>query len=138
MPGNALKLLAIGTAFAVVPALSAKAPAQQGSVFGMRSPPPRAPGGGHHGGGHGFGGVWIVEREVPVVVERVVEVPATTPVVPAAPPVEPREPYMLGKRYASLPGGCMKLIEGRASYYYCGDGEWYRPSGRMYLAVAKP
>ena len=127
-----ISLFAIGAALAVTPAL-----AQQSSGFGYRTPPPPKHGGGH-GGHHGFGGgIWIVEREVPVVVERVVEVPVAVP-VPAAPPPEPREPFVLGKRYASLPGGCMKLIEGGASYYYCGDGEWYRAAGKQYLAVAKP
>lgn len=93
--------------------------------------------------GQGFngglgGGVWIVEREVPVIVEREVvirEVPAPA----VALPPEPRKPYKLGASYASLPGGCMKMIEGGASYYWCGGAEWYRlVGGSQYRAVAKP
>ena len=38
----------------------------------------------------------------------------------------PRKPYVIGNSYASLPGGCMKMIEEGAHYYYCGGGEWYR------------
>ena len=53
----------------------------------------------------------------------------------------PREPYVLGKSYASLPGGCMKMIEDSVSYYLC-SGEWYRQVGggrsAKYKAVAKP
>jgi hypothetical protein len=44
---------------------------------------------------------------------------------------------VIGASYASLPGGCMKWIEGGASYYYCG-GEWYRQLGKQYRAVARP
>ena len=96
---------------------------------------------GRHGG-HGFrgiGGVWIVEREVPVIVER--EVVREVPVpVPAEPPPPPRKPYVIGNSYASLPGGCMKLIEEGVSYYYC-SGEWYRQVGSgsaaTYKAVAR-
>jgi len=104
--------------------------------------------GGHgnmHGRFHdGFGGgVWIAEREVPVYIE--------TPPPPAAAPLPeqaqggakeapPREAYVIGKTYASLPGSCMKLIEEGVSFYYCG-GEWYRQVGEgraaMYRAVAR-
>ena len=86
--------------------------------------------------GHGFPGFIIVERTVPVVIEREVvrEVPAAAP----APPPPPRKPYAVGASYASLPGGCLKMIEGGASYYYCGGGEWYRAVGKLYRAVAKP
>lgn len=97
---------------------------------------------GRPGGGHGFrgiGGVWIVEREVPVIVER--EVVKEVPVpVPAEPRPPPRKPYVIGNSYASLPGGCMKLIEEGASYYYC-SGEWYRQVGEgssvQYKAVKR-
>lgn len=114
---------------------------QVASPFGLRSPPPRDHGRGHHGGKfHGLhGGVWIVEREVPVIIEREV-VREVVQAAPAAPPPEPRKPYVVGKRYASLPSSCMKLIEGGASYYYCGAGEWYRQMGSRgarYLAVAR-
>ena len=129
---KSISLIAIGAALAVT-----QAHAQQSPGFGYRTPP-TPPKHGGHGGHHGFvGGIWIVEREVPGVVERVVEVPVAVPVL-AAPSPEPREPFVLGKRYASLPGGCMKLIEGQASYYYCGDGEWYRATGKQFLAVRKP
>lgn len=98
---------------------------------------------GFHGG---FGGVWIVEREVPVFIER------ETPPPPAAAPLPeeaqggakapPRKPYVIGASYASLPGGCMKLIDEGVSYYYCSGGEWYRQIGggrdARYRAVAKP
>ncbi len=98
---------------------------------------------GKHGGGkHGFhGGFFVVEREVPVIVER--EVVREVPVVvqPVA-PAPPRKPYVIGSNYASLPPqGCMKLIDDGASYYYC-SGEWYRQTGggrdAKYKAVAKP
>ena len=95
---------------------------------------------------HGFhGGVFIVEREVPVIVEREVvrEIKAAAPPVAVAAPVSPRKPYVIGGTYASLPPqGCMKLIEDGASYYFCGGGEWYRPLGEgraaRYRAVARP
>jgi hypothetical protein len=94
--------------------------------------------------GHGFhggfgGGVWIVEREVPVVVK--VETPAPPPSAKSdGPPPrsgEERKPYVIGASYASLPGGCMKMIEEGASYYYCGGGEWYKQTGKLYRAVAR-
>lgn len=87
--------------------------------------------------GHGFGGFIVVEREVPVIVEREVIVREVA-AEPPAPPPPPREPYVVGRHYASLPGGCMKMIEGAASYYYCGGGEWYRPVGKQYRAIARP
>ena len=89
-----------------------------------------------HGFRGGFGGVWVVEREVPVIVERevVVEVPVPAEPPPAPPP---RDPYVIGKSYASLPGGCMKIVEPGASYYWCG-GEWYRQVGKEYRAVRQP
>jgi hypothetical protein len=97
--------------------------------------------GGFHGNGRGSGAlrhaqderVLIVEREVPVIVER------ETPPPPAAAgnlgtpntdvPKLPRKPYVIGSSYASLPGSCMKLIDGGVSYYYCSGGEWYRQTG---------
>jgi hypothetical protein len=76
----------------------------------------------------------IIEKEV------VREVPVAAPPPPPAPP--PREPYAVGKSYASLPsGGCMKMIADGASYYLC-SGEWYRQVGSgsaaKYMAVAQP
>jgi hypothetical protein len=44
---------------------------------------------------------------------------------------------VIGASYASLPGGCMKMIEEGASYYYCGGGEWYKQTGKLYRAVAR-
>ena len=91
--------------------------------------------------GQGFhgdsGGLWIVERE-PVIVEREVIREVAGPAAPPPAPPEPRKPFVIGQSYASLPGGCMKIIEGAASYYYCGGGEWYRPVGKQYRAVEKP
>ena len=100
-------------------------------------------------GGFGHGRVWIVEREVPpfdyaqddrepVIVERVIQAPPPPP-APAAnsgtpnrdvPGLPERKPYVVGKSYAALPGGCMKLIEEGSAYYYCGGGEWYKQMGK--------
>lgn len=84
----------------------------------------------HHGGNmHGLSsGIFVVEREVPVIVEKEVvrEKPAEPPVAVAPP--EPRKPYVIGSTYASLPAGCMKMIDGGATYYYC-DGDWYQQVG---------
>ena len=95
--------------------------------------------GGHgHGRFHGGfgGGVWIVDREVPVYVEREVVREVPVAVEPPA-PAPPREAYVVGKSYASLPPqGCMKLIEEGVSFYYCG-GDWYRQEGKQYRAVAR-
>ena len=88
----------------------------------------------------GFGnGVFVVDREVPVYVDREVPVPVPVAVEPPAPAV-PREAYVIGKTYASLPQSCMKLIEEGVSFYYC-SGEWYRQVGEgrgaMYKAVKR-
>ena len=131
-----LHMLATGMILAALPVFAAL-PAEAGrpSAFGLRTPPPP-----HHHGGGKHGGPFIpfivVEREVPVIVEREVVV-REVPAAPPAPPPEPRKPYVVGKSYASLPASCLKLIEGGASYYYCGGGEWYRLSGKRYLAVAR-
>lgn len=118
---NALHLLAMCAAAA---ALCAQADAQQrgvGSGFRRLPPPP------HHGGHFiGFPGVFVVEREVVHVIER--EVVHEDPPPPPEPPPPPREPYVIGKSYASLPGPCMKMIEEGASYYLC-SGDWYRQIG---------
>lgn len=118
---------------------ASEADAQSRVVIGGWSGPPRHGGGGLHGK-HGFGGFfafpgYVVEREVVHVIER--EVPVELPPPPEEPPPPPREPYVLGKTYASLPGGCMKMIEEGASFYLC-SGEWYRQVGKQYKAVAQP
>lgn len=105
---------------------------QQGSVRGFRD-------GFHRGMRHGFdGGVFIYEE--PEVVHDVLVVhdqPAAAPEPPPAPPA-PRERYVIGKSYASLPGGCMKMVEAGANYFLC-SGDWYREVGRdQYKAVAAP
>lgn len=142
------RLLAIGAALAALPTLAvAEANAQQRPVGG--GPRITLPSHTNHFSWerhHGFhGGVFIVERQVPVIVEReVVREVAVTP--PPTPPHQgegsPRKPYVIGSTYASLPPqGCMKLIEDGASYYFC-SGEWYRQlgTGRVakYRAVARP
>ena len=107
-------------------------------VSGGWSGPPQHGGGrlhgGHHGGFFAFPG-YVVEREVVHVIEREVVVPVEA--APAEPPPPPREPWVLGQRYASLPGGCMKMIEDGASFYFC-SGEWYRQESGGYRAVAAP
>ena len=113
--------------------------AQRSAIGAPRSPPPPT-----HGGMHGRHGVFFpvyFEREPTVIVQR--EVVREVPVVvePPPPPPKPREPYVVGKSYASLPGGCMKMIQDGASYYLC-SGEWYRQEGSggavTYKAVAQP
>ena len=84
------------------------------------------------------GQVWVVEREVPVVVEREVIREVAVPAAPAEAAAPPRKPYAIGASYDSLPGGCMKMIEGGESFYYCSGGEWYRQAGRDYVAVKQP
>ena len=130
---KALHLLGLSAAAAALLIFAAtKADAGERSL-GPRSPPPRP----HHGPVFGFPGVWVVEREVPVIVEREVVREVPVMVAPPEPPPPPREAYVIGKSYASLPGGCMKMIEPGASYYWC-SGEWYRQVGKQYLAVAAP
>ena len=82
--------------------------------------------------------VILVEEEVAVegkaeAVEPAKEAPAATP----EPKPEPREPYAIGKSYASLPGGCMKLIQDGVSYFNC-SGDWYQPKNGGYVAVNAP
>ena len=141
-------LLTASAALALLGLGAAEAKAQQRtSPFGPRITVPRDGGhwgdrrrGGHFRRGH-FGGFILVEREVPVIIEREVIVREVAAAAPAPPP-PPRKPYVIGKSYASLPGGCMKMIEGGASYYFCGGGEWYREItggiAAKYKAVAKP
>lgn len=130
---------------ALIPLLSAlasPAAAQAHSPGGPRTALTRANGGGvlpQRGFHVPF---FYPEREV-VVVEREVirEVPAGnlgTPNtdVPNSPP-PPRKPYVIGASYASLPPGCMKMVELAGTYFYC-SGEWYRQVGSVYRAVKEP
>ena len=112
-----------------------EAGAQRGPPGTIVSPRDLGHGRGHGHGFRGGGGFFFVDE---VVVEREVvrEVPAAPP-QPAVAPPEPRKPYVIGRVYASLPGGCMKLIESGASYYIC-SGDWYRQVGSQYKAVAQP
>jgi hypothetical protein len=90
------------------------------------------------GGHRGFGGTVFIEEE-PDVVHDVVVVHDEAAAAPEAPPPPPppREPYVIGRTYASLPGGCLKMVEGGASYFHCSEG-WYRQVGAQYRAVAGP
>jgi hypothetical protein len=107
---------------------------------------PAAPQGGVHGGGgfhggHGFrGGGFFFVPETEVVHDVVVvhDQPTAAPEPPPPPPA-PREPYVIGRTYGSLPGGCMKMVEGlgEASYFHCSEG-WYRQVGAQFRAVAGP
>jgi hypothetical protein len=121
------------TATAALLILSAAgAAAQPGTIpmkFG-RAPPPPPPSIGNFIGFPYYydqrGYTHVIEREI------IREVPVEAP-----PPPPPRDAYVVGKSYSSLPGGCMKMIEGGASYFYC-SGEWYREVGRNYQAVEPP
>jgi hypothetical protein len=128
-----VRLMAIGAMSALLVFASAGAGAQgrplgTGQRIVIPPPPPI-------GSFDTFPGFIVVEREVVRVVER--EVPVAAPPVVVAPPPPPRKPYVIGASYATLPGGCMKMIEEGVSYYYC-SGEWYRQMGKQYRAVAKP
>lgn len=106
------------------------APPNQNNLFSWER------GSGFHGG---FGNVWVVEREVPVVVREVVQAPPPQAVpLPQNPGggAKERKPYVLGASYASLPGSCMKMIEDGVSFYYC-SGDWYRQEGKSYRAVSR-
>jgi hypothetical protein len=120
------------------------ASAQQQGFVTPRTPPPPPQSvihgtfdGGFHHRFHGGGGFLLVpETEVVHDVVVVHDQPAEPPA--PAPPPEPKEPWVMGRTYASLPGGCMKMVEMAASYFYCG-GDWYRQVGaRSYKAVGKP
>jgi len=134
-------LLAVGAATAAMLIIAESgAEAQQRPVGGgMRN---RLPANGERMHGHNrfvLPFFWV-EREGPVIIEK--EVVKEVPVVVKDPPApKPREPYAVGKSYASLPDGCMKMIEDGASYYLC-SGEWYQQVGSgsaaKYKAVAQP
>jgi hypothetical protein len=85
--------------------------------------------------------LFVVEPQVIVEREVVHDAAPAAPPVPAEPPPPPRKPYVLGRSYDRLPGGCMKMIERGTSYFQC-SGEWYRQVGGgsagPYIAVARP
>jgi len=149
LPGAAacaLLLLAPAGAFAQVGTLdSVVAPVitapGHGSLYPNSIPPQPNMGVFHGGNRHGVnGGVFIIEdREyIPVIHEVAPEAPPA-PAAPAPPP-EPRKPYVLGRSYSSLPGGCMKMLQDGTAYYYC-SGDWYRQldgHDPQYKAVERP
>jgi hypothetical protein len=105
----------------------------QGSVRGSRD-------GFHRGFRHGFGGTVFIYAEPEVVHDVVVvhDTPAPQPAAAPEPPPPPPPRYVIGKSYDSLPGGCMKMVEGRSTYFLC-SGDWYREVGRdRYKAVTAP
>lgn len=133
-------LLAVGAAAVAMTLAASAAEARQRPVPGeVRSPPP-AQTHGMHGKPRFFFPFFVAGRET-VIIEREVVREVPVAVEPPPPPPPPRESYAIGKSYASLPSGCMKLIEDGASYYLC-SGEWYRQVGSggavKYKAVAKP
>ena len=156
--GVGMKALRLSLAWPAICA-SAGALAQTATIGGVLPPPIPGPGMGSlyptpmpsqnnvrggtgvpgfhrfHRGINGNGFFYYEEPQYyPVVVEQVVH---DEPAAPPAPPPEPRKPYVLGRTYSSLPGGCGKLIQDGASYYVC-SGEWYRQVGSEYKAVRMP
>ena len=116
------------------------ADAQRLPTGGFRSAPP--PQRGMHGFHGGFFPFFPYDRETVYIVEREVvrdDPPAQKQA--AEPPAPPRELYVIGRSYSSLPGGCMKLIDEGVSFYNC-SGDWYRQvgagRGARYRAVAQP
>jgi hypothetical protein len=110
-----------------------------GSLYPTPIPPQTGSFGGHGGHHRGFGTGGFFLYQEPYVVHDVVYIhdqPAAA-AEPPPPPPSPREPYVLGRTYASLPGGCLKMVEGGAAYFLC-SGDWYRQVGREYRAVAAP
>ena len=128
---------------AVLVALGGAAAGAQAVPFNVTPvPPPQSVVHGTFGGGfhHRFrgGGFVIVEDEPEVVHDVVVVHDKAAEQPPPAPPPPPRKPYVIGRTYSALPGGCMKLLEHGASFYQC-SGEWYRRTGSgAYLAVREP
>jgi len=113
---------------------------------GSLYPTPIPPQGGMRGSRHGFhdgfhrgfrGGDFVFFEEPQVIVEREIVHEIVERPVPAEPPPPPREAYVIGKSYSSLPPGCMKMIEGGVSYYHCSEG-WYRLSHGRYVAIEQP
>jgi hypothetical protein len=154
---NALRLTAAGTLLALAPAgvsaqvlpgggLAGPLYPQPGS--GSLYPTPIPPQGSvrgsrdgfHRGFRHGFGGTVFIYAEPEVVHDVVVvhDTPAPEPAAAPEPPPPPRERYVIGKSYDSLPAGCMKMVEAGGTYFLC-SGDWYREVGRdRYKAVTAP
>jgi hypothetical protein len=114
---------------------SSEARAQRFVIGGWGDPPRH--GGGMHGGHGAHVPIYIDQRDVVVVEREVVREVLVAPPPPPEPPPPSRKPYVVGSTYASLPGGCMKMIEAGGAFYYCG-GDWYRQVGRAYRAVEQP
>ena len=142
--------LTLGAAAAALLALAAspayaEAQQQRFTIGGWKDPPRHHGGGHHHNPGHHAFPVFFIESAPPVIIEREVvrEVPVGELGTPNTEDLGtpnrdvPREPYVIGKIYASLTGPCMKMIEDGASFYLCG-GDWYRQVGKQYKAVARP
>jgi len=159
-----MKALRLSTAAICVLIGSASASALAQQVGGVLVPPIRQPGGGslfpgngslfpapmppqtggrgsrgfgHH---HGSNGVVVFIDEPEAVQYVVVHDQPPEPAPPAAPPPappKPREPYAIGRTYNSLPGECLKMVQGGGSYFRCREG-WYRQVGSRYRAVAMP
>jgi hypothetical protein len=159
----ALRLTAAGISVLIALA-SAGAPAQPAPGTGVLAPPIRQPGGGslypgngslfptpvpsqgetgsvHRGHRRFDNGVFIYEQPYAVhdvvVVHDEAEAAGEPPPSPPASAPASREPYVVGHTYGSLPGGCLKMIEGGASYFHCSEG-WYRQVGAQFRAVAGP
>lgn len=122
--------------------LSGPVNAQNPFPGGPRSNAPQANGSGVMTSNQGFAVPFFYpEREVVYVIEKQAPPPPAAVPLPeqaqggAKPP--PRKPYVVGASYASLPSGCMKMVEAGGTYFYCG-GEWYRQVGGGYKAVKEP
>lgn len=149
---------AIAAGFALIALAPAGAAAQPVTVGGVLSPPIPGPGNGslyptpipqqgmvrgsrdgvHRGLRRGVGGTVFLYEE-PYAVHDVVVVhdEAAAAPEPPPPPPAPRGPYVIGRTYGSLPAGCLKMVEGGASYFHCSEG-WYRQVGTQFRAVVGP
>jgi hypothetical protein len=106
-----------------------------GSLFPNSMP---AQTGGFHRHHRFNGGFILYER--PEVIHDVVVVHDQPPEPPSPPPSPspPRQRWVLGRSYGSLPDGCLKMLAGSSAFFDC-SGEWYRQIGaRRYTAVTAP